>query len=184
MNRFWTSDSHFGHKNVLRHDNRPFKTIEEHDEALITYWNETVKPNDEVRHLGDFCFRNDKPVEWYIKQLHGKIHLIRGNHDDKEAWKHKHLFASYAEAEYLRLDDERMYMLHYACRTWRNSHHGAWQLFGHSHGSMKACSQCHGGEGKVLDVWVGGHNYKPWNFDEIKEHMKDRPVTAHHESEE
>lgn len=169
----------FGHVNCLKHDNRPFKTIEEHDAAIIDNWNSVVGPKDEIYHLGDFCFRNDKSVGWYLDQLHGRIHLIRGNHDDKEAWKKRSLFSSADEAKYLRIDNEKIFMLHYACRTWRNSHHGSWHLFGHSHGNLKSCPSCHIGDGKSLDVWVGGHDYKPWNFDEVKAYMANRSVTYH-----
>ena len=45
---YFISDLHFGHVNCLAFDNRPFNTIEEHDEYLIDKWNETVKSDDNV----------------------------------------------------------------------------------------------------------------------------------------
>lgn len=37
--------------------NRPFATIEKHDEALIARWNAAVLPQDTVWHLGDAFYR-------------------------------------------------------------------------------------------------------------------------------
>ena len=51
--RFITSDLHFGHKNILEYDKRPFSSIEEHDESLIENWNSLVRPQDLVYCLGD-----------------------------------------------------------------------------------------------------------------------------------
>jgi len=82
-NVFFTSDTHFGHKNLLgMGKGRPFDTIEEHDEALIENWNRVVKPNDLVYHLGDISMANnpDKLREIF-KRLNGNVHVILGNHD-------------------------------------------------------------------------------------------------------
>ena len=35
---YFMADTHFGHQNALAFDNRKFKTIEEHDNALIENW--------------------------------------------------------------------------------------------------------------------------------------------------
>lgn len=50
---YFISDLHIGHTNVLSFDNRPFKSIEEHDEALIKNWNSVVGMDDDVYLLGD-----------------------------------------------------------------------------------------------------------------------------------
>lgn len=54
---YFISDLHFGHRNILRFDCRPFSTIEEHDEYLINQWNDTVGADDDVWILGD--------ISWY-----------------------------------------------------------------------------------------------------------------------
>ena len=78
---FITSDSHFGHKKILEFEGkkRPFKTIEEHDEALIERWNEVVNKRDTVWHLGDFCF-SEKSLE-IAGRLNGIKKFVLGNHD-------------------------------------------------------------------------------------------------------
>lgn len=45
---FYIADMHFGHKNIIRYDNRPFGSVEEMDKALIQLWNETVGSDDIV----------------------------------------------------------------------------------------------------------------------------------------
>ena len=80
---YYISDLHFGHKNILSFDNRPFKSIEEHDKALINNWNEVVGIDDDVWILGDFSWYNaTKTIEFY-KRLNGNKHLCIGNHDKK-----------------------------------------------------------------------------------------------------
>ena len=73
-----TSDTHFGHENIIKYCNRPFDNAKEMDEHILTKWNETVKDGDIVYHLGDVCFRGYD----IIKKLKGRKRLIVGNHDD------------------------------------------------------------------------------------------------------
>jgi len=82
---FLVSDTHFGHAGVcrfLREDGsklRPWTDPNEMDEAMVSAWNERVKPNDKVYHLGDVVI-NRKALN-ILHRLNGDKVLIRGNHD-------------------------------------------------------------------------------------------------------
>jgi len=83
---FLTSDTHFGHAGVcrfLRNDGvtklRPWDNPDEMDEEMVKRWNETVRPNDKVYHLGDVVI-NRKALS-IMHRLNGDKVLIRGNHD-------------------------------------------------------------------------------------------------------
>ena len=83
---FLVSDTHFGHAGVcrfMREDGvtklRPWDSPEEMDEEMVRRWNERVRPNDKVYHLGDVVInRRALPT---LARLNGDKVLIRGNHD-------------------------------------------------------------------------------------------------------
>lgn len=78
---FYIADCHFGHKNILLFDNRPFGDLHQMEEVMIMLWNATVRKGDTVYILGDFCW--GKADEWLriVRQLNGNKVLIEGNHD-------------------------------------------------------------------------------------------------------
>jgi len=83
---FLVSDTHFGHAGVCRFTEadgvtkiRPWTDPEEMDEEMVKRWNETVKPNDRVYHLGDVVI-NRKSLS-IMSRLNGDKVLIKGNHD-------------------------------------------------------------------------------------------------------
>ena len=83
---FLVSDTHFGHAGVcrfLREDGvtklRPWDNPDEMDEEMVKRWNETVRPNDKVYHLGDVVINRKAMSTLY--RLNGDKVLIRGNHD-------------------------------------------------------------------------------------------------------
>ena len=97
MNIWFCADCHFGHDNIRKYCERPFKTLEEMDSVLIRNWNQRVKKEDTVFHVGDFCFKNSlggKPGEgqihratYYREKLNGDIIFIKGNHDENNSLK-------------------------------------------------------------------------------------------------
>lgn len=82
MKTFFIADPHFGHKMVIEYENRPFATVEEMDEELISRWNEVVSDQDVVWLLGDITLSCKKEyIRNIFSRLKGRIHLIKGNHD-------------------------------------------------------------------------------------------------------
>lgn len=79
--RWFIGDTHFGHRGILTYSGefRPYKTLEEHDEALIENWNKLVADDDKVYHLGDFCLNRSALA--IGKRLKGRKILVMGNHD-------------------------------------------------------------------------------------------------------
>lgn len=69
----YIADLHFGHKNVIGFDQRPFNDIQEMDRVLIHLWNSRVQKDDNVYIVGDFAYRNERPEAWYLRQLKGHI---------------------------------------------------------------------------------------------------------------
>lgn len=165
MNSWFTSDWHLDHKNILRYDNRPFSTIDEHNEAIITNFNSLVRPMDNVYFLGDFSLGNVANAEAFLQRLNGRLHFIQGNHDTK---KHILLFQKYGNfldgLADLKIDGHHLVLCHYRLEVWNRSHHGSWCIHGHSHHNLPKRKHC-------LDVGVNGesYNYQPISFDQIKE---------------
>ncbi len=83
MKYWFTADLHFGHFNILKFCERPFKDIDHMNETLIRNWNSRVKPYDVIFCIGDFAYKSSRTdvYEKYVKRLNGQIIFIRGNHD-------------------------------------------------------------------------------------------------------
>jgi calcineurin-like phosphoesterase family protein len=165
-NIWFTSDTHFGHYNIIKYCNRPFKDTVEMNETIIRNWNNVVKETDFVYHLGDFAYGKDVTnFDMYFNRLNGFIVLIEGNHDQLASM-NKHKFYSYKKMHEIRYNDQDVILCHYAMRIWNKSHHGAWHLYGHSHGTLP--DDIHA---LSFDVGVDCHNFTPISFERVKEIM-------------
>lgn len=170
---WFTSDTHFSHANIIRFCDRPFEDVDAMNEALISNWNECVKPGDTIYHLGDFSFARNPAAVFY--RLNGNKLLIEGNHDQKRLRELKKLPWGWVKSTYqLRAGGKKIWLSHYAHRRWPNGHHGAIHLYGHSHGELADF-------GRSTDVGVDAWDYKPVHLDTILALMKGREKTAHHE---
>ena len=78
---YFIGDTHFGHKNIIAYEKRPFRDAEEMENKIIKLWNSTVKKAELVYHVGDLSFYPKDITEHIIQQLNGRIFLIKGNHD-------------------------------------------------------------------------------------------------------
>ena len=176
-NIWFTSDTHFGHKNISRFTKRPWNSTEEMDEGLIKNWNEVVGENDIVFHLGDFAFASNGRWKELIEKLNGRIYLILGNHDITR-WPGDSimdLFEGVYPQLVIVIGQKHFILNHYpllcyggACRN-----PPVYQLFGHVHSGpnitnldsdrLKYCFPFQ------YDVGIDNNNYRPVSAYEIIE---------------
>jgi calcineurin-like phosphoesterase family protein len=77
---WFTSDQHFGHKNIIRYSGRPFSDVAEMDHEIVARHNAVVHDGDEVWHLGDVAL-DERRLKDVMPVLKGTHHLVSGNHD-------------------------------------------------------------------------------------------------------
>lgn len=141
QNIYITSDLHFDHANILRFcpDTRPFKSVQDMNEFIISHWNSIVNDDDIIIHLGDFCFKGADVTESFLSRLNGQKIMIHGNHDKAlrssiPVGKHNIIWkGDYLE---LKINSQKVVLSHYPMLTWNNAHRGAIQCYGHCHGSL------------------------------------------------
>jgi calcineurin-like phosphoesterase family protein len=180
---YFTSDTHFGHANIIRYSNRPFASADEMDRELIRRWNEVVKPGDTVYHLGDFAVGGG-PAEPYLDQLNGDIVLIVGNHENRalRCPRRFKLVTGLLEIDVKIVEDgktikQAITLCHYAMKVWNKSHHGAWQLYGHSHGTLPDPQ-----DARQFDVGVDCWDFRPISVEQVQAKMATKswvPVDHH-----
>lgn len=166
--RWFISDTHFGHRGILKYEgeNRPYSDLQEHDEALIKNWNELVKPDDKVYHIGDFCL-NRKSLE-VAKRLMGRKILIMGNHDVFRT-------EEYLEAGFERvcgaLQFENLILTHIPVHTNQVEHRFFANVHGHMH-SRKI------DDWRYLNVSVEHTQCKPITLEEVYSRIVEQQKNA------
>lgn len=137
MKKFYISDWHYAHKNILALDNRPFKDVTEMNAELIRRWNEAVDPQDIVYILGDMFWCDTTEAIEVLEKLNGQKILIQGNHDrvhDNRLRKQFVKITGYMEIE----DNEKHIVLcHYPIPCFKNHYYGWYHLYGHVHNSFE-----------------------------------------------
>jgi calcineurin-like phosphoesterase family protein len=210
MTIWFTSDTHFWHKAIVRYCNRPIPPLsQENDdptqevqvmnEWLIQRWNARIRPEDDVWHLGDFFFCGKEKAVAILERLNGKKHWILGNHDYGLAKKVEAFFEEPPRNyKFLRVnlpyeDDEGnnqqysqpIILCHFPILSWDGMAHGSWHLHGHCHGSIDSTWNR---TGLRMDVGVDAElvNWQPINLVEIQTRMALRTVAPvdHHNSSE
>lgn len=173
---FFTSDTHFFHKNIIQYCTRPYMNRDDMNAALVRSWNLVVPKDGIVFHLGDVALTsNPKELSELLYDLNGTIHLIIGNHE-KDVLKHNHIktrFASIHDITEITIEDpeidapQQIIMCHYPMLAWNGSHRGSWQLFGHVHGGLSNKGILNH-KPTQLDVGVDSHFFTPISYQTVK----------------
>ena len=188
MNTFFTADLHLGHSRILTlGKGRPFNTIDEMDDTIISNWNAVVTNEDMIYILGDFSFGNTRKTLDYLQRLRGRKILVSGNHDGKrQTVAIREEYEAIHNLVRIKVNDKKaingyhtpIVLCHYALRSWQNSHYGTWHLYGHSHGMLSDIG------GLCMDVGVDCHNFYPVSYEVIRMYMLQRTQTIDHRTKE
>jgi calcineurin-like phosphoesterase family protein len=165
---FFTSDLHFGHKNIIAYCQRPFFYVEEMNEALIANWNAVVGPNDKVYIIGDISMSYSKTrLKEIFDRLNGIKILIRGNHDRTKNIP-KECFEQVVERLHLIEEDCDFILVHDPAEASANHMSKQKYLCGHLHSSKDRRIYYN-----WIDVGVDANDYAPISLEEILKLFED-----------
>jgi calcineurin-like phosphoesterase family protein len=177
---FWTSDQHYGHRNIITYSGRPFRTadgqpdLEAMNRTMVDRWNAVVSPTDQVFVLGDFSMHKEvSKIRAIRERLHGHIVLVRGNHDRSTQQMHQAGFDEVYDRLETTIDGHRLYMSHIPvtisdphprkykpCFTEKPPAYYDYWLCGHVHELWRR-------RGKVINVGVDQWDFTPRRLEEL-----------------
>lgn len=186
---YFSSDQHFGHKNVLRFCQRPYETTKEMGKALIDNWNSKVTNNDIIFVLGDFFwFHGRHEIKKVVDKLNGKtIYIVPGNHCKRTAYElcdERVQLLDDISALYIREVGKpqvkyEVYVSHMPLMTWPHRERGSYNFFGHIHSGPRSLSQVDQDlpfhKGLQYDIGVDNNEYTPIELEEIINILKKEP---------
>jgi len=184
--KWFTSDLHHSHKNIVKFTNRGVETAQEtHDEWLRNVWNSQVAKGDIVYHLGDFSFaKRYEDIANFIKTLNGQKIFFKGNHDDRDVFEnlmHQQVIQAWYEYKEIKIGSVPVVLFHFPIGSWHKQGHGSWHLHGHSHGNYMD------GKGFILDVGIdnaynltGKHKFFAEEDIVRIMHSRDKHIADHH----
>lgn len=169
MSDIWfTSDEHYGHRNILDFCHRPFADVNDMTERLIENHNKLVKPGDLVYHLGDMFWRtlSVQDAMTIRMRLIGQHFYIKGNHEEliEKSKQLRDLFIWVRDVQNLKfgVGKPNIWLSHYAHEDWNGSHRGSYHLFGHVHGDKP------NPVGLKMDVGVDAQNFSPISLEQVR----------------
>ena len=118
--------------------------VAKHNEWVINMWNNTVDKHDHIYILGDISFGTTEETKKILERLHGKKHLVVGNHD-KPCNGLENYFESVSQIKEFPIKkhqydflEENIYLVlcHYPLGAWNRRLHGSWMIHGHIHGGF------------------------------------------------
>lgn len=163
QNIWFTSDTHFGHKNIVlglsewenKTGCRDFDDFDEMNDVLIDGIINNVKPGDLLFHLGDWSFGGNEHmlIRMFRIDIRIDIHLVLGNHDkhirnNKELIKvppagvpgygihAQDLFKSVSNYLEISVNKQLIVMSHFPMISWNKSYRKSWMLHGHAHDTL------------------------------------------------
>lgn len=169
----YTADGHWAHRNIIKYENRPYRSTDEMDKDLILKWNNKVSPGDDVYYLGDMFFCEEDYALNILKQLNGNIHLIWGNHDKvikkSRSLQSKFIWCRDYHVNYDQVNGQEIpvILFHYPIQVWDRKHHGSIHLYGHIHSDQENHHPLVAALPNAYNVGVDVCNFEPKTLSEL-----------------
>ena len=152
---WFTSDTHFGHENVLKFTDRPWETIQQMNSSIVANINARVGMNDELYILGDFSFKMTAQDAYGLRK--------------KTQPAVSRAFITEPPICVLKIDGQKIVMSHFPMADWQSMSHGSWHLHGHIHSSGGAYNEFNRKQGLLrYDVGVDANACAPVSLDELR----------------
>lgn len=133
-----------------------------------------VKQGDTLYFLGDLSFKKDTALMFFKKFTDIEIHFITGNHDHTYVIKLAEKYCdSISRLKEIQIEDQSITLCHYAMREWNKSKYNAWQLHGHSHGTLDPFRY-------QYDIGIDNNNFYPVSYQELIEIMNAKKNNVNH----
>ncbi|MDU1847578.1 MAG: metallophosphoesterase [Niallia nealsonii] len=174
--KYFISDTHFFHENIIKFSNRPFEDVAKMNQTLISNWNAVIEQKDEVYILGDFVVRGTgKQANEILEQLNGKKYLIKGNHeyylDDPEF---KNSYFEWIKDYYsFKYNKKTFVLFHYPILEWNGFYNDSIHLYGHVHHKKKEYLRNILGP-RAINVGVDVNNFFPISLEQVLTIVKSR----------
>lgn len=187
MTTWFSSDIHFGHKNIIEFCNRPWETVDEMNEGIIENFNRFISPEDTLILVGDLCMGRKDDTIPLLGRINGTKIVVPGNHDpmhpahEKRDWKRAEWTARYyneggtracAIDTYLPLGNTEVKVCHFPYygdsgdeerfSEYRPVDNGNWLIHGHVHDAWRV-------NGRQINVGMDAWGMMPVHLDTIRE---------------
>jgi len=161
--KYFLADTHFSDDRLdLFFRNLLFDSADEVDKHIIKQWNNKIKPNDTVYHLGDVALSEEGLKK--VNKLNGKKILIKGNYDVKKTAefdinddKLLEYFDDVFDDAYVKIGNETVYLNHYPTKGKDN----LFNIVGHIHSLWKV-------QRNMINVGLDAWLFQPVSEDIIK----------------
>jgi len=159
------------------------ESVERMNDYLFDEINKLVGEDDELYHVGDFCFGAKYDYYKTVKRFRDRIncrrvHQIFGNHDFYDDM--PSIFETNGHRAFTTYNNQFFVFDHYCGAIWNKHHHKAILCYAHSHSTAERWADKIMPGRRSMDIGVDNAAkllgaYRPFALEEVIDILKDRP---------
>lgn len=175
---FLISDTHFGHTNIIKYCDRPFKDCDQMLEVIVNNYNNLVSHSSKVLFMGDIFFTGFDNSCDIMHSLNGSKYLLRGNHDKRltdSQFARMGFVEIYGTYQKTKIDGSGVYLSHYPFNGYsKDNRYGKYRppidgtviVHGHTHDKHRLTLQ------NTVHIGVDAWDFGPAPIGEVSKLVK------------